>query len=360
MSSVTHEMNLYPILVQLQEETPRPPSSSTPSKHLSVNMKAEIGIGVKLGVFMVLIIGFAILSLKSHKSRVQRAQPNGKYDETRQSQHLLEGGVKTASKHDSEAINTTLGVRYQWGSMAANSWFYETIAMCLSAACFAAIVFVLLIYNQERTPRLFYGITLNTIVSALATISKASLLFVVGECICQLRWIHLREWRHLLDVQTYNSASRGPWGSLILVLQDKGCSLATLGALITVLCLIFDPFVQQILTYPVRDTIYNSSDATIPQSRWFLPVDAADVSESHNNDATADILFPDRSRKGANFLDAFSAGFWPDNFPLEVKCPSSDCTWPIFQSVEICKMSSMLLRRRRNCNLPQLAGAGHR
>jgi hypothetical protein len=51
-------------------------------------------------------------------------------------------------------------------------------------------------------------------------------------------------------MQLFNTASRGPLGSLFILLEHKGQSLVSLGALAIVLALIFDPFMQQLLGIP--------------------------------------------------------------------------------------------------------------
>jgi hypothetical protein len=58
-------------------------------------------------------------------------------------------------------------------------------------------------------------------------------------------------------------------GWFLMLLHDKGRSLITVGALITMLSLILDPFVQQIITYPVREIAVPSSHARVKQSRSF-------------------------------------------------------------------------------------------
>ncbi|CEN61556.1 hypothetical protein ASPCAL08210 [Aspergillus calidoustus] len=73
-------------------------------------------------------------------------------------------------------------------------------------------------------------------------------------------------------MQLFDTASRGPLGSLFILLEHKGQSLVSLGALVIVLALIFDPFMQQLLRYPVREIEFvNSSSAAAPQTVVLLP-----------------------------------------------------------------------------------------
>ncbi|KAJ5552318.1 hypothetical protein N7494_001696 [Penicillium frequentans] len=301
----------FPAVLLRWDDAESSSPSPNPTKHLSVAGKAGIGIGVTMGVLLGFLIGFSLFYFKRRRTHV--AARDQEPSQEHQLLHYGHSGSIQKNAHSPSAHH------HHWSSVLLDSWFYESIAVCFSIASFIAIFCTLLVYNQQKTPKLPSGLTLNTVVSILATCSKSSLLYIVGECIGQLRWISFGRYsKPLSDVQAYDSASRGPWGSLIMLLKDKGYSLASLGALVTVLGLLFDPFVQQILTYPVREVTQNSSAASIQQSRYIIP------------DPTLG------SGMSTGFFDAANAGIWTDNFDLEPKCPSGDCTWPLFQSVELC------------------------
>lgn len=70
----------------------------------------------------------------------------------------------------------------------SSPWFWEILSLVFSFACFIAIVVTLLVYNNKPSPNLPQGVTLNAIISILATKSKASLAFVASESIGQLKW----------------------------------------------------------------------------------------------------------------------------------------------------------------------------
>ncbi|KAL4927070.1 DUF3176 domain-containing protein [Aspergillus undulatus] len=74
-------------------------------------------------------------------------------------------------------------------SQILGTWFYEILAVVFSLVCFVSIVCVHLVFNQKPAPSLSYGLTLNAIISTLATSPKSSLIFVIGECIEQLKWV---------------------------------------------------------------------------------------------------------------------------------------------------------------------------
>ncbi|KAK2758993.1 hypothetical protein FQN54_003091 [Arachnomyces sp. PD_36] len=208
----------------------------------------------------------------------------------------------------------------RWTPLILNTWLCEILAIIFSFACFVAITCVLWVFNEKPPPDFAYGFTLNAIISILATASKSSLIYVIGECIGQLKWIwfYQTEKKQLYDMDLFDSASRGPLGSLFMILEHKSRSLASLGAILTVLALMFDPFVQQVLTYPTRQTIQqtNSSGAIVHQAFNFFPQSSM-----------------------MDFQRVIYTGVWsisPDQLNPSVTCSSGNCQWEPFDSVGVC------------------------
>ncbi|KAM0561173.1 hypothetical protein ACHAPJ_003677 [Fusarium lateritium] len=93
-------------------------------------------------------------------------------------------------------------------------------------------------------------ITLNAVVSTLSTASKATLLTTVASCISQENWVLFAgKPRRLYDFEMISEASRGPWGSLMVLWSRslRGGLLIRLGAIATILTLAMDPFAQQLV-----------------------------------------------------------------------------------------------------------------
>lgn len=191
--------------------------------------------------------------------------------------------------------------------------------MVFSLLCFVAIICILAAFKGKTRPDFAYGFTLNAIVSILATASKSSLTYMIGECIGQLKWIWFYQKERQLDqIQLFDSASRGPLGSLFVIMQHKGQSIVSLGALVTILVLTFDPFVQQILMYPTREVVDTSGSgrAVAKQAITFIP-DAFD----------------------SDIQTIINTGVWsqsPEYLQPNLTCSSGNCKWPPFQSVGLC------------------------
>jgi hypothetical protein len=101
-------------------------------------------------------------------------------------------------------------------------WWWELGSCLVSFLCIAAIFGVLLFYSGKRQPEhVIAGLTLNTYVAVFAALSKAALILPVSEAIGQLKWIWFRRGAALQDFHLFDAASRGPWGSMMLLIRTR-------------------------------------------------------------------------------------------------------------------------------------------
>ncbi|KAL2839515.1 hypothetical protein BJY01DRAFT_250469 [Aspergillus pseudoustus] len=222
-----------------------------------------------------------------------------------------------------------------WFARLVDTWLYEFLAILFSIACMGGVAVILIIYDGEPQPSFAYGVTLNALISLLGTVSKSSLIFVIGECMGQLKWVWFytaEKSRHqrLEHMQYFDSASRGPLGSLLIILRHRGVSFVSLGALIIIVALLFDPFMQQIIKYPLReiDTV-NGTNAAAQRAYALLPETL--------QDSVPTIIY---------------TGMWGSDFEVEPTCPSGNCTWPSFESVGMCSRCEDITTQVKfdNCN----------
>jgi hypothetical protein len=102
-------------------------------------------------------------------------------------------------------------------------WMFEICCWLFSLACMAVIVGVLLHFNHKPIPKWKAGMTLNSFVSVLAGFGRAALLVPTAEALGQLKWDWFtRKSRRLIDFEVLDNASRGPWGSFMLLARSKG------------------------------------------------------------------------------------------------------------------------------------------
>lgn len=107
-------------------------------------------------------------------------------------------------------------------SRIANSfsdwWIGELLAILVSIVTLIAIVIILRKYDNGTLPKLPHNVSLNFVVSTLATVSKSSLLLAVASAIGQFKWLWISAKYHpLRDLQIFDEASRGPLGAFKLL-----------------------------------------------------------------------------------------------------------------------------------------------
>lgn len=97
----------------------------------------------------------------------------------------------------------------------------EITALVLALASLLGLVAILFVYNGKPNPEWSMAhigsITLNTIISIISTVFRATLLVPVAQSISQSCWVWFKRPRPLQDVVYYDFASRGPYGSLQLL-----------------------------------------------------------------------------------------------------------------------------------------------
>ena len=101
-----------------------------------------------------------------------------------------------------------------------NWWAWELIAGYTSILSLISLHGLLRPYDGRPPPPLRWGITLNAIVALLSTVMKAGILSIIAESLSQEKWNRYKSAKEnlpLLDLQTFDYASRGGFGSLALL-----------------------------------------------------------------------------------------------------------------------------------------------
>ena len=101
-------------------------------------------------------------------------------------------------------------------------WLWELLSWCFAAFCMGAIAVLLAVFEGRALPQWPLGLTINSYVSVLGAFVKAALLLPTAEALGQLKWNWFAtESRDITDFQTFDEASRGPWGSFILIIKTR-------------------------------------------------------------------------------------------------------------------------------------------
>jgi hypothetical protein len=134
------------------------------------------------------------------------------------------------------------------GSLGKFVWLPEITSCIVSLMLLAAIIALLAVYKGQSLPNWPSMISINTLLAVLTSLLKAAILLPVTEGLSELKWRWFATAQPMKDMDRFDAATRGPWGSLLLMLKRRNI-LTYLGAVITVAALAIDPFTQQILQY---------------------------------------------------------------------------------------------------------------
>jgi hypothetical protein len=228
--------------------------------------------------------------------------------------------------------------KYSKSGNVAKRWLLELISWILSAACMAGIVIMLMVLQDKRIPTWPLGLTLNAYISVLSKTASAALLLPVSEALGQLKWSRFQgdSSQKVWDFELFDNASRGPWGSFLLLIRTKGKSLAALGAAVTLFALCLDPFFQQVVQYPERWRLQEEL-GSIPRAIGYAPYLAGqEFRAGQLNDQL------DQNMVSVTHRFFYDNGTVPVAFgkgvraEIPVACPNSNCTWPEYETLGIC------------------------
>ncbi|KAF4876835.1 hypothetical protein CGCSCA1_v003955 [Colletotrichum siamense] len=173
-------------------------------------------------------------------------------------------------------------------------WWQEILWCIISLVAFVALVLVLKEFNQKPLPRWPSGITLNTIIAALSTIARTAFLIPVSEGLSQSKWAWFKKKpRPLTDFDMFDQASRGPWGSIGLLVRTKGWIVGIVSALLLTSAIATSTLTQFTVTYPSRNvTITTEESAAAWRTPYYFWVTAHQ--NSINITHLAEITRPER------------------------------------------------------------------
>lgn len=128
-------------------------------------------------------------------------------------------------------------------------WLFEIISLLVSMVCMSAIVAIYLYIKNEPLAKLG---DLLTFANILGKVASAALIVPTTEALGQLKWNWFHQSNAMYDFEIFDKATRGPWGAAMLLYRTKGRSLAALGAILILLLLAIDSFLQQVIDLPER------------------------------------------------------------------------------------------------------------
>ncbi|KAE9370137.1 hypothetical protein N431DRAFT_509147 [Stipitochalara longipes BDJ] len=196
------------------------------------------------------------------------------------------------------------GLSSRWRSLP---WKLEILSWVISLCFFTAIVVALVVFNGHALPDLPLGINPNAIIQVLATFGEVFLIVPVTSALGQMKWLRALQVGPVDDFRAMDEASRGAWGSVLLLVRGKGG--------------------YQALKY---DTIYPSSgEALMPIAKYMNGTGTAQYS---GTSMTGNGI--DTEVKSAAYLGLFSPVH--TDFTVSPQCSTGNCTWESYQTLAIC------------------------
>ncbi|KAI1097482.1 hypothetical protein F4804DRAFT_170724 [Jackrogersella minutella] len=216
-------------------------------------------------------------------------------------------------------------------------WWWEIIATLLSIISVILIVVFLIKVKGTALSDWNHVIQPNTVVSILTTVVRSCMMIPIAACLGQYKWWHFRQPRQLQDLQRLDDASRGPWGSLLLLFNVTlwGAPTALCLGVVTILALGIEPSAQQILSFPLRDAQLLNLTANIGKmTDWTLP----QYSFMGSFNASRENAFQDSLLEAAILNGALSSPV-----PTDFDCPSpaARCSWDDFTNLALCLDTAM-------------------
>ncbi|KAH6893275.1 hypothetical protein B0T10DRAFT_269430 [Thelonectria olida] len=187
---------------------------------------------------------------------------------------LIQDAALTSPSADGAKKNVN-GLHSQHRRHASNTfltWSLELALLLVAAGLLVAIIVILLTYSDNEVPNWngddnTGGITLNALVALIATIFRAILAFIALQVLAQLKWDWVAaRFRPVRDMQRFDDASRGVWGSLqLLPAVALRQPLAVVAVVVVVASLAIGPVTQQTMQtyYCLRDAAGRPAAITV-------------------------------------------------------------------------------------------------
>jgi len=219
--------------------------------------------------------------------------------------------------------------------------------MVFSLCCLIAVCIIMAWIDGRKLSIWHWAIQPNAVVSLLLVSSKASLMLSTAACLSQLKWTHFESRpRKLRDLETFDDASRGPWGSLRLLFAKGTRSLnkaVWLGCVITILVLAMETFGQQLLSFPERRVSVEGEVARFPTIRDLVTVP--------NYSGRLGMTLSDRLLQSRLSL---MEAMYGRTTAAPFECGASECSWDSHVTLGLCSTCRDVSDTQPDCKIKVL------
>lgn len=122
----------------------------------------------------------------------------------------------------------------------------------------AVILTIPLSVNEMALAQWRFCVQINTLIAIFLTLGRLAVMLTLAEGMGQLKLNIFKLFKgkegRLNHLRPCDDSGQGPCGALMYFVEIRKdiSKLASRGAALTILALVFDPFTQQILHYPLR------------------------------------------------------------------------------------------------------------
>lgn len=168
-----------------------------------------------------------------------------------------DGDTLNAPDQDSDQASNSTGSiakpkpkkRHSTWVRLSSTWWLEIVTLFISTGCMAGLIAILAGFQNRLTTDWTFFISINAAVAIAITAARATLLAAVSVVLSQEKWSHFNnKARRLQDLNIIDRASRGPLGS-IQMLFTVSWGWATVSAVVMILSILTDTFVQQVVYF---------------------------------------------------------------------------------------------------------------
>ncbi|KAK3689174.1 hypothetical protein B0T22DRAFT_513343 [Podospora appendiculata] len=227
---------------------------------------------------------------------------------------------------------------------AVGLWKLELVCLCLAVGVLIAIFATLVHYSGKDVPEWPSSVSLNSLVAIYTIILRALLMVPVAEVISQEKWLWFKRPRPLHHMDSFDSASRGLWGSTKLLFVSYTSAVPFIAAVTAIVMVAVGPFTQQSIKTNLCDRVV---ETTSPARLSF----AAKI-------PTSEVVYNTYGKPqniNSKSMNALVGGLTSRATvtPVDFSCPTGNCTFPAFNgvthsSVGICSRATAPRQRAAN------------
>jgi hypothetical protein len=103
------------------------------------------------------------------------------------------------------------------GQFYSRQWVSETFSCLFALLAVAGLVITLRAHEHKTLPDWPQLVTINSIVSIFSLLIRGGVCYILAEGISQLKWQWFRKPHRLSDMEHFDDASRGTWGSILFI-----------------------------------------------------------------------------------------------------------------------------------------------